>query len=85
MSLEFPLTSAVFFPSITTAWAPSEFPVEPSIFIFPVEYIIGLPAPFVDKLQFLHYTTPSPLSVASVAHEPPTVLIVTSSPTIFPP
>ena len=53
--------------------------------MFPVEYIIGDPAPFVDNFEFLAITVPSPLSVASVAQLPPSVDIVTLSAYIYPP
>lgn len=62
--------------------------VVPSVFsmlMFPVEYIIGDPLPFVSSFEFLAVTVPSPLSVASVAQLPPCVVISTFSASIYPP
>lgn len=53
--------------------------------MFPVEYIIGDPLPFVSSFEFLTVTVPSPLSVASVAQLPPCVVISTFSASIYPP
>ena len=66
-----------FFPSTTTACAPEAVPVVPVTDMSPVEYIKGLPAPSVDKVHPVQETTPSPLSVANVAQEPPVEDIVT--------
>ena len=78
-------TLAVFLPSTTTIWAPVEVPLVLLIVISPVEYIIGLPAPSVDKSHSVQVTFPSPLSVAKVAHDPPFVDIVTLDADIEPP
>ena len=47
--------------------------------------MIGDPLPLVFSLELLTLIIPSPLSVASVAHEPPRVVIVTLSASILPP
>ena len=39
----------------------------------------------MDKLHFVHLTSPSPLSVAKVAHEPPVDVILTFVAVIEPP
>ena len=78
-------TTAEFLPSTTTIWAPSASPVDWSIVISPVEYMTGEPAPAVDNVHLVHETVPSPLSVASEAHDPPVVEIVTFVPVIVPP
>ena len=78
-------TVAEFLPSTTTIWAPCAFPVDSSIVISPVEYITGEPAPDVDNVHLVQETVPSPLSVASEAHDPPVVEIMTFVPVILPP
>ena len=67
---------AEFFPSTTTACTAEAVPVVLIIVISPVEYIKGLPAPPVDKVQSVQGTVTSPQSAAKVAHEPPIVEIV---------
>ena len=84
VSVEF-VTVAVFFPSITTICDPFAVPSVFSMLMFPVEYIIGDPLPFVSSFEFLTVTVPSPLSVASVAQLPPCVVISTFSASIYPP
>ena len=76
---------AEFLPSTTTACAAEAVPVELVTLIVPVEYINGLPAPLVDKIQLEHETVPSPLSVANVAQDPPVEEIVILFALILPP
>ncbi len=76
---------ALFLPSITAICAPLACPLVLSIEISPVEYITGEPATLVVRLEFFTLTVPSHLSVASVAHDPPFVFIVTLSASIYPP
>ena len=68
-----------------TACAAEAVPVELVTLIVPVEYINGLPAPPVDKIQLEHETVPSPLSVANVAQDPPVEEIVMLFAVILPP
>ena len=44
----------------------------------------GEPAPAVDRVMLVAVTVPAPRSVASEAHEPPVVVIVTVSASMSP-
>ena len=79
------LIVTLFFPSTTTFCAPVAVPSVLSTVISPVEYIKGLPAPLVLKVHSVQETTPSPLSVAKLAQDPPSEDIVTLLAVILPP